>query len=105
MPKLKNLPKHKQPREKLIEKGTVLSVSIRDMKRFIIGGACELELDTQGRFVLPLNLKNYAQINNEIRFIGIKDWVEIWAFDNWQKKLEELTKNASDIAEKIFNRE
>ena len=91
--------------EKLIDKGTVLSISIRDTKRFIMGGAYELELDAQGRFVLPLNLKNYAQINTEMIFIGIKDWVEIWSLDNWIKKLDQLTKNASDVAEKIFNKE
>jgi MraZ protein len=90
--------------EDLINKGTVFSISIRDTKRFIMGGAYELELDAQGRFVLPINLKDYAQINNEIVFIAIKDWVEIWAMDIWQKKLIDLAKNAGDIAEKLFNK-
>jgi len=88
--------------EKLIDKGTVLTMSTRDTKRFILGGAHELELDMQGRFVLPLNLKDYAQINNEIVFVAIKDWVEVWALDIWNKKIEDLSKNASDIADKLY---
>jgi MraZ protein len=88
--------------ENIINKGSILMLSIRDTKRFIFGGAYELDLDSQGRFVLPNNLKDYAQINNDLIFIAIKDWVEIWALDIWEKKLNELKSNAGDIAEQIF---
>jgi MraZ protein len=88
--------------ENIINKGSILSLSIRDTKRFIFGGAYELELDSQGRFVLPVNLKEYAQINNDVIFIAIKDWVEVWALDIWDKKLNELKGSAGDIAEQIL---
>ena len=89
--------------ENTINKGSILSLSIRDTKRFIFGGAYELELDSQGRFVLPNNLKDYAQINNDLIFVAIRDWVEVWALDSWIKKLGSLKKNAGDIAEQILN--
>ena len=34
---------------------------VRDTRRFLIGGASEVDLDKQGRFVLPVNLKNFAK--------------------------------------------
>src|SRR3989304_6398527 len=83
--------------ETVISKEPILNLSIRDTKRFFLGGASELELDNQGRFVLANNLKDYAEINEEIVFIGLIDWVEIWNKDKWQEKLKELSKNASDI--------
>jgi len=87
--------------ETVISKEPILNLSIRDTKRFLLGGASELELDNQGRFVLANNLKDYAEINEEIVFIGLIDWVEIWNKDKWQEKLKELSKNASDIADKL----
>jgi len=89
--------------ENIINKGSILSISIRDTKRFIFGGAYELDVDGQGRFVLPANLKQYAQINNEIIFIAIKDWVEVWDLEIWRKKLADLSTKAGDIAEKLLN--
>jgi MraZ protein len=88
--------------EETINKGSILSLSIRDTKRFIFGGAYELELDSQGRFVLPTNLKDYAQINTNLIFVAIRDWVEIWSQETWSKKLNQLKNNAGDIAEKIL---
>ena len=87
--------------ETVISKEPILNLSIRDTKRFLLGGASELELDNQGRFVLANNLKDYAEINEEIVFIGLIDWVEIWNKEKWQEKLKELSKNASDIADKL----
>jgi MraZ protein len=90
--------------ENLINQRSVLSLSLRDTKRFIIGGAYELELDNQGRFVLPNNLKTYAEIENDVVFVGIKDWVEVWAQNRWTVKLSELEKTAPDIAEQLLSK-
>jgi len=90
--------------ENLINQRSVLSLSLRDTKRFIIGGAYELELDNQGRFVLPNNLKTYAEIETDVVFVGIKDWVEVWAQNRWTVKLSELEKTAPDIAEQLLSK-
>jgi len=81
---------------------SILNLSVRDTRRFVLGGASEIELDAQGRFVVPAYLKKYANIKNEIVFIGISDWVEVWSQENWNKKLEMLKKEAGDIAEKLL---
>lgn len=88
--------------EKMIATKPVLSLSIRDTKRFILGGAFELELDAQGRFVLPNGLKAYADINDEVLFIGISDWVEVWSRGKWEAKLNKLISAAPDIAEQLL---
>lgn len=88
--------------ENLINKSSILSLSLRDTKRFILGGAYELELDAQGRFVLPLSLITYAKIESEVLFIAIKDWVEIWSKESWERKLAQIIKTAPDLAEELL---
>lgn len=78
-----------------------LNKSVRDTKRFLVGGASEMKLDSQGRFVVPENLQNYAKIVKEIRFVGIIDWLEVWSEEIWEEKLKTLEKSASEIAHKL----
>lgn len=84
-----------------INKKPLLSLNVRDTKRFIIGGAVEVEFDGQGRFVLPEPLKNFAEIQEKIVFIGVGEWIEIWNEDKWKVKLDKLGENVSDIAERM----
>jgi MraZ protein len=87
---------------RVIESRPVLSLSIRDTKRFILGSAYELDLDSQGRFVLPNNLKTHAEIGDDVVFVGISDWVEVWSRDRWEQKLKNLITTAPDIAEQLL---
>lgn len=51
--------------------------------RFIFSGACEIEMDKQGRALIPQNLIEYAHINKEIVSIGVCTRIEIWSKENW----------------------
>lgn len=74
---------------------------VRDTRRFFIGGAVEIETDTQGRFVVPEHLKTYADVSGEVVFVGLVDWVEVWSAENWSSKLNELKQQAPTIAETL----
>jgi len=67
----------------------------------LLGGATEVELDKQGRFVMPQNLVTYASLKSEVIFLGLGRWVEIWDSSKWQKRKEYLSQNSSEIAEKL----
>lgn len=84
-----------------INKKPLLSLNVRDTKRFIIGGASEIEYDTQGRFVLPESLKLFAKIEERLIFLGVGEWIEIWNEEIWKEKLQGLAGNVSDIAERL----
>ena len=81
--------------------GPFVSASVRDTTRFLLGGATEVELDKQGRFVMPQNLVSYAFLKSEVIFLGLGRWVEIWDSSKWQKRKEYLSQNSSEIAEKL----
>jgi len=86
-----------------ISKKPILSIDVRDTKRYILGGAIEAELDNQGRFVLTEELVNFAKLESKIVFLGVGEWIEIWDYDKWTKKLEYLTKNVADLGERLSN--
>lgn len=74
---------------------------LRDTKRFLIGSAQEIELDKQGRFVIPPDLKKYASLGNECVFIGLVDWIELWDKSIWDKKEESINSKSSEISDKL----
>jgi len=90
--------------QKLIS-GTVIgpftTKAVRNTLRFLIGGAVEVELDNQGRFVLPSHLKEFAQIGKEVAFVGLLNWVEIWDLKSWNQKSKEIAEESSNIAERL----
>ncbi|MEI6886768.1 MAG: division/cell wall cluster transcriptional repressor MraZ [bacterium] len=75
--------------------------NIRDTKRFLVGSAEEVELDKQGRFVVSSELKKFAKLKAESIFLGLVDWVELWDYELWNEKEEELNKNSENISSKL----
>jgi len=75
--------------------------SARDTNRFLLGQASEIELDEQGRCVLPEYLREYGKINQEIIFLGLNKYVEIWDKGIWENYQKNLNQNIGKIAEKL----
>jgi len=81
--------------------GSFINKNIRDTSRFLVGSAKEVETDSQGRFVIPEALHEHAELSDEVVFIGLVNWVEIWSKDKWLKRLDYLKKNGDEIADEI----
>lgn len=86
---------------RLIETRPLTNQDVRNTKRFLVGGAAEIEFDKQGRFVLPDVLVEYAHFENELVFVGIENWLEVWDLEMWQTKIEQITESAADIADRL----
>ncbi len=82
----------------------LLNQSVRDTKRYLAGGAYAINLDSQGRFLISDPLINFATINKDVTFLGVLDWLEVWASEVWLKKLEHLASSASEIANRLEDR-
>lgn len=78
-----------------------LSTSKRDVTRFLLAGAVDLDLDRQGRITLPPHLRQHAGIEREVVVVGLISRVEIWNRATWQTYLEQAQKSAPKIAEQI----
>lgn len=75
--------------------------SARDTNRFLLGGATEIELDSQGRFVVPPYLREYAKLAEEAVILGLNKYVEVWDKSRWLEHQKYLGEHISEIAEKL----
>ena len=66
----------------------------RGIQRFFFSGASEVHPDKQGRILIPSQLREYAELNKEITFIGISNRVEIWDTDKWNQFNSKLTESS-----------
>lgn len=73
----------------------------REVQRYLLGNATVIELDSQGRFVIPEYLRKYAGIEKEIVFAGIQRFIEVWDTTKWEKEQDKLTQNITAITEKL----
>ena len=71
----------------------------RNFVRFFLAGATECELDKQGRFLIPANLRTAANLDKEAIIIGVGTRLEIWNKGTWQAKDEDIS--ADEIAENM----
>lgn len=61
----------------------------RKIRRQLFSGAILIEIDQQGRIVMPKNLLDHAKIKATAVVIGAGDHFEIWEESSWQKYKEE----------------
>ena len=57
----------------------------RMLGRFFIAGAIDVEVDRQGRILLPANLLQHAKIEKEAVVAGVGNRAEIWSKEEWEK--------------------
>ena len=86
---------------KEIMNGSFTNKDIRDTSRFLVGGAKEIDLDSQGRFVIPESLFDHASLKKDIVFIGLINWIEIWDQTLWEDRLKHLKEHGEEIAQEI----
>lgn len=59
------------------------------LRRFLIGNACECEMDAQGRFLVPEKLRKFAGMEKHVVLAGQLNKFEIWNEDAWNQKESE----------------
>lgn len=75
----------------------------RNFIRFFFSGACECELDKQGRITLPQNLREYAGLSKDVTIIGVSTRVEIWDREKWNGYTGSDNMDMNEIAIQMSN--
>lgn len=73
----------------------------RQLRRFFSARASEISPDSQGRIVIPGQLKEWAGIQDEVTVVGNYDTVELWAPEKWENYQSEVDLEAA--AEEVFS--
>lgn len=90
--------------KKFEEKLKALPLTNKDARafaRFMLAGAAMVEVDKQGRILLPVNLRIFAELDKDVVLLGVGGRIEIWNRDKWSEA-SDIT-NIDDIAGKMEN--
>ena len=77
----------------------------RETQRFLLGRASNIELDSKGRFILPGYLREFGRIRENVVFIGLSRYVEIWDKKRWEEYQKGLEKNIDAISKRLTEKE
>ncbi len=90
--------------ERLISRLDALSFTQADARRLqraVYGGAFEVELDRQGRVLVPGQLREYANIRQSVVIVGMRDHLELWDAAQWDLERAALEADTPEIAERL----
>lgn len=79
----------------------ISTANTRAFSRLMLAGAMDVEIDGQGRIVLPGYLRQFAKIGKKAVVAGLFNRVEIWSEDLWQKYKRETESKSNEIAEQL----
>ena len=66
--------------------GSITRSKLRRLNRAIFATAFNLKVDEQRRIALPLPLRGYAGIGNEVIIVGANTYFELWNKAQWQSE-------------------
>ena len=73
----------------------------RAFARLMLAGAMEIEIDNQGRVLVPDYLREFAKIKRQVVVAGVYDRLEIWDEKAWDGYRKNSEKSSTDIAEAL----
>lgn len=90
--------------EKLAEK--IMSLPLaqansRAFARLMLSGASNVELDSQGRILIPDYLRKYAGLSKEAKVTGVYNRIEIWDSKAWNDYKSKAEEESDEIAEQL----
>ncbi len=65
-------------------KGLPGTKEARQLQRYFLAGAATLEIDKQGRVLIPAKLRAQAGLEKEVKFVGVLSKVEVWSKERWE---------------------
>ncbi len=73
----------------------------RAFARLMLAGAMDVEVDKQGRIVLPEYLRGYAGISKNVVIAGLYTRLEIWDEEKWAAYTKQVEGDADSVAEQL----
>ncbi len=88
--------------EKLQKLPSLTNPDVRKFVRFFMAGATAVEVDKQGRILIPTSLKDFAALEKDVVLIGVGSRMEIWSKERYEgtvsyDDMEEIAMHMSEL--------
>lgn len=70
----------------------------RQFTRFFLAGAASVEVDKQGRILLPSVLREFAGLEKDVVLVGVASRIEIWSKDRWLQSISTYDDDMDEVA-------
>lgn len=84
-----------------LSEASMLASDNRSFSRFMFGQALIIDVDSNGRILIPENLKNRSGLQNKVVVIGVENRVEIWNETAWNDYKKVVEGQADALADKL----
>ncbi|MBP5198776.1 MAG: division/cell wall cluster transcriptional repressor MraZ [Lachnospiraceae bacterium] len=74
----------------------LINKEARQFARYFLAGAASVELDKQGRILIPQSLRDFAGLEKDVVLVGVGSRIEIWSKEKWDDASSD--ENLDDIA-------
>ncbi len=94
----------KEEWKKLVDKLSALPISkanSRAFARLMLAGAMDVEVDRQGRAMIPEYLREFARMKKRVIVAGLYSRLELWDEKQWEKYKKGTESKSNDIAEEL----
>ncbi|MEI6346349.1 MAG: division/cell wall cluster transcriptional repressor MraZ [Bacteroidota bacterium] len=85
-----------------LNKLNLYSKKNRDFFRYFMRGASQLELDTNGRFLIPRSLLDYAGVEQDIVLFAYSNRIEVWNKNTYENLLTNEPDDFANLAEEVM---
>jgi len=86
--------------EKKIMELPTLNPTARRLQRLMVGHATEIEMDSNGRILIPKELREFAKLTKQVMLVGQGNKFEIWNYSDWHVGREKwLSTKESDLSD------
>ena len=85
--------------EQDIQSLPALKPAVKRFQRLMLGYATDLELDGNGRMLLPQPLREYAQLDKKLVLVGQGNKLELWSEALWLAEREQALQDSGPEAE------
>ncbi|MBT5228907.1 MAG: division/cell wall cluster transcriptional repressor MraZ [Methylococcales bacterium] len=72
--------------ERKLSKLSSMKKQTRRLQRLLIGHATDVDMDRQGRVLLPPPLRNFAGMDKPVVMVGMGNKFELWDETHWNEK-------------------
>ncbi len=81
--------------------GSITPSKLRSLNRAVFATAFSLNIDGQGRIALPIPLRDYAKIEEEVVIAGANNYLELWNKKQWESEKAASQEQAWQIIESL----